>query len=99
MGMLQMLLPFDNDLVLCSVQGRYLSSKFFFTDNDRYAISYGDYGASIKDSIDPNATYYVVVDTYTSSYKPNHLTVVDTYTPGVYARDLLADFVSDGGLE
>ncbi|MBQ8494129.1 MAG: bifunctional metallophosphatase/5'-nucleotidase, partial [Clostridia bacterium] len=98
-GMLQMLLPFDNDLVLCSVQGRYLSSKFFFTDNDRYAISYGDYGASIKDSIDPNATYYVVVDTYTSSYKPNHLTVVDTYTPGVYARDLLADFVSDGGLE
>lgn len=98
-GMVQMLLPFDNDLVLCSVQGRYLKSQFFFTDNDRYGISYGDYGASIKNNIDPNATYYVVVDTYTSSYKPNNLTVVDTYTPGVYARDLLAEFIADGGLE
>lgn len=87
---LQMIFPFDNQLVLCSIEGRYLSSRFFETGNSSYHIAYGDYGASIRSHIDPYATYYVVVDSYTSSYAPNRLTVVDTYDPGVYARDLLA---------
>ena len=91
-GQLQSIFPFDNQLVLCSIQGKYLSSKFFNTNNSNYHIYYGDYGTGIKNSIDPNATYYVVVDTYTSSYAPNHLTVVDYYDEGVFARDLLAEY-------
>lgn len=94
-GDLQMVLPFDNQIVLCSVKGRYLSSKFF--NNDNYFIYYGDYGASIKNNIDYNATYYVVVDTYTAQYKYNNLTVVEEYDPTVFARDLLADYIAGGG--
>jgi len=98
-GDLQGLLPFDNDLVLCSVSGRNLKSKFFESTHDSYAIGYGDYGASVRNNINPNATYYIVVDTYTSTYKPNGLTEIARYTPGVYARDLLADYIAAGGLK
>lgn len=97
-GDLQGLLPFDNDLVLCSVSGRNLKSKFFESTHSSYAVSYGDYGASVRSSIDPNATYYIIVDTYTSTYAPNGLTEIARYTPGVYARDLLADYIAAGGL-
>ena len=97
-GMLQMLLPFDNDLVLCSIKGRELKNKFFYTNNDRYHIAYGDYGNTVKANIDNNATYYVIVDSYTSQYAPNKLTEIDRIK-GLYARDLLADYILDGGLE
>lgn len=92
---LQSLFPFDNDLVLCSIKGSDLLSKFINTGNSNYYIS-GD--QALMRNIDPNGTYYVVVDTYTSSYAPNRLTVVDTYTTGIYARDLLAAFIESGGL-
>ena len=91
-GQIQSIFPFDNDIVLCSIKGSDLLSKFINTSNNRYHI-YGSWG-----TIDPNGTYYVVVDTYTATYAPNRLTIVETYTPGVYARDLLADFVAAGGL-
>ena len=96
-GMLQSLFPFDNDLVLCSIKGAELKSKFFETTHDSYFICYGDYGNQIKNNIDPNATYYVVVDTYTSNYAPNKLTVVEEYEKGIYARDLIAEFMRQGG--
>ena len=35
---------------------------------------------------------------YSSTYAPNKLTEVARYTPGVYARDLLADYIEAGGL-
>ena len=95
-GMLQMLFPFDNDLVLCSVKGRDLKNKFVQTDNDRYHIYTGDHNLT---HIDVNATYYIVVDTYTSQYKYNNLTEIARYDPGVYARDLIAEYILDGGLE
>ena len=95
-GALQSLFPFDNQLVLCSVKGKYLSSKFFFTSNSSYHIFYGDYGASIMNKIDPEAIYYVVVDSYTSSYAPNNLTEVARYDAGIYARDLLAAYFESG---
>lgn len=98
-GDLQMLLPFDNQLVLCSVKGKYLSSKFFNTTNSDYYIYYGDYGESVKKNINYNDTYYVVVDTYTAQYGPNHLTVVKEYDPTVFARDLLAEYIASGGWE
>ena len=95
---LQMLFPFDNTLVLCSVSGYDLNRKFINTSNDNYFVSYTEYGSSVRGKIDPNATYYVLVDTYTSTYAPNNLTEVARYTPDVYARDLLADYIRAGGL-
>ena len=93
------LFPFDNDLVLCSVKGKDLQEKFFETDNSSYFISYGRYGEQVRQNIDPNETYYIVVDSYTSLYAPNRLTEVARYEPGVYLRDLFAEFVSTGALE
>lgn len=97
-GQLQTLLPFDNQLTLCSIRGKYLLSKFLNTSNDRYFIYCGDYGNSIRNNIDPNATYYVITDTYTADYRSNNLTIVERYDPTVFARDLLADYIEEGGL-
>ena len=88
---LQAIFPFDNEIVLCSVSGRKLLSNFINTDNSNYFISLSDYGKSI--TVDPNKTYYIVVDTYTSTYSYNGLTEVARYDSGVYARDLLADYI------
>lgn len=98
-GQLQGLFPFDNELVLCSVSGRNLREKFFETDHYAYYICYGSYGSSIKNNIDPDGTYYVVVDSYTSTYAPNGLTEIERYDPDVYARDLLAEYIENGGLK
>ena len=94
---LQMLLPFDNTLVLCSIKGSDLLSKFINTSNSNYFISYTAYGESLKGKINSNETYYVLVDSYTSTYAPNKLTEVARYTEGVYARDLLAEYIRAGG--
>jgi 2',3'-cyclic-nucleotide 2'-phosphodiesterase (5'-nucleotidase family) len=96
-GDLQNILPFDNQLVLCSISGYYLKKNFFETTNSRYYIYYGDYGANLKENIDNNATYYLVTDTYSSTYGPNHLTEIARYDAGVYARDLLAKYIEAGG--
>ena len=90
-GDLQMLFPFDNELVLCSIRGSDLLQRFINTDNDRYYICRSD-----SRQIDPNATYYLVVDTYTSAYEPNRLTEVARYGADIYARDLLAEYVLAG---
>ena len=91
-GDLQSIFPFDNQLVLCSIKGKDLSAKFFNTSNSDYHIYYGQYGASVKNSIDPNATYYIIVDSYTSTYAPNNLTEIERFEDGIYARDLIADY-------
>ena len=98
-GMLYSLLPFDNDLVLCSIKGKDLKSRFFETDNDRYYLSYGDYGKQVKNNIDPNKTYYIVVDSYSSVYAPNRLTEIERYEEKYYARDMLADYAKSGGFK
>ena len=93
------LFPFDNRLTLCAVKGSDLSSKFFHTSNGNYYIYYGDYGASVKQNLDPNATYYIIVDSYTASYAPNRLTVVEEFDSDYFARDLLAEYIRQGGLK
>ncbi len=95
-GDLYSILPFDNNLVLCSIKGSDLRSKFFETSNEDYYIYYGSYGASVKNNIDPNATYYIVTDTYTSTYRYNNLTEVARITEFVFARDLLAAYFREG---
>ena len=91
--------PFDNRLVLCSVRGRELLSRFVETDNSNYYVAYSGYGEELLGKIDTGATYYVIVDTYTASYAPNGLTVVEEWEEDIYARDLLAEYVENGGLE
>ncbi len=94
-AMLHTLLPFDNQLTLCSIRGADLRSKFIETKNDRYFL----HGQTEKwSNIDPNATYYIVVDAYTATYKPNNLTIVKECEEAVYARDLLARYIKEGGL-
>ena len=97
--MLYSLFPFDNQLVLCSIKGGDLLDRFYNTTNNRYFISYGDYGQYLEQNIDYNETYYVVVDSYSSLYGPNKLTEIARYDAEVYARDLLAQFAKNGGFE
>lgn len=93
-AMLQSLFPFDNELVLCSISGRDLLDRFINTNNDNYFITRAD-----ARSIDPDGTYYIVVDSYTSTYAPNRLTEIARYGADVYARDLLATYIAAGNLE
>ena len=83
------LLPFDNEIVLCAVTGRQLLNNLINSSSDDYYIYLDGHSTS---GIDYNKTYYIVTDTYTSTYTYNNFTEVERYTPGVYARDLVADF-------
>ena len=98
-GQLQSLLPFDNQITLCSIQGRDLISKFLETDHYAYYIKTTAYGDRIRGSIDPNATYYVVTDSYSAYYSYNNMTVIDIYAEKTFARDLVAEYILAGGLE
>lgn len=93
----QTLLPFDNKIVLCSLNGTELKNKFIYTSNTDYHIAYSQYGESVKDDVvyNPKKTYYIVTDTYTSDY--HHLTVLATLGDNVFARDLLCDYLRGGG--
>ena len=83
--------PFDNELCLCTISGYYLKQKFINTTNSNYFISLSDYGETLN--IQDNATYYIIVDSYSAYYAPNKLTVVQTYGEAVYARDFLAEYI------
>ena len=97
---LQSIFPFDNDLVLCSIKGKDLLSRFINTSNNNYYIYTGGKDKNtVAASINANATYYIITDTYCSTYAPNKLTEIARYTPGVYARDLLADYIARGGMK
>ena len=88
------LLTFDNQIVLCSISGYNLKQKFIYSTNSDYYVCYDGNDPS---TIEDYKTYYIVTDTYTSSYKYNYLTEVDRYTPEIYARDLVADFIKKNG--
>lgn len=95
---LQMIFPFDNELKLCSIQGKYLKSRFINTSSENYFIALSDYGNENKANINDSATYYVIVDSYTSGYAKNNLTVIETYDTTTFARDLLGEYIKSGGL-
>ena len=97
-GDLMSIFPFDNELVLCSIQGTYLKSRFF-SELDNYYIYCGTYGETVKNNIDDNKTYYLITDTYSSQYAPNHLTEIERYGATTFARDLLAEYIRNGGFE
>ena len=84
-------MPFDNDLVLCSISGSDLKSKFLQTTNSDYHV----YGSITASQVVDSKTYYILTDIYTSDYSYNNLTVVTNYTNtnSLYARDLLAKYL------
>lgn len=87
------LLPFDNTIVLGKIKGSDLKLRFF--QNDRYYTSLKT-DFSYYD-IESSQYYYIVVDTYTSTYTWNNITEIARFTDGVYARDLVADYIGQGG--
>ena len=91
-GDLQMLFPFDNDIVLCSIKGSDLKRVFINTTHADYHVSFSSYGSQNINNIQNNKTYYVIVDSYTSTYSYNKLTEVVRFTDKTYARDLLAEY-------
>ena len=88
------LLPFDNEIQLCSISGSDLLSRFINTNNSDYCI----YPGTASD-IDPNGTYYIVTDSYCSQYAPNRLTVIESFGDDIYARDLVAEYIKESGLQ
>lgn len=91
---IQMILPFENRLVLASISGRDLLDKFYNTNNDRYHIYYDSVSAS---DIDPKATYYIITDTYTSQYSWNNITEIEYYDNETFAYTLLIKYIQNGG--
>ncbi len=88
---LQMILPFDNKIMLCSIKGSDLLEKFYY--NSDYYIYY----SLSASEIEPNNTYYIIADSWTSSYawaKCTEITALDNET---FARDLLAKYIENGG--
>ncbi len=85
------LLPFDNSIVLGSIRGSYLKSNFFGNKSNYHRYSPSLTASAIED----NATYYIIVDTYTSTYRANHITEVARIS-NFYARDLIAEYIKDG---
>ena len=83
-------LPFDNDIVLGKINGFMLKSRFL-------EGNYTYYATISSSEIENNKEYYIIVDSYTSTYRYNNITEVARLQGGIYARDLLADFVSAGG--
>lgn len=92
------LLPFDNELVLCSISGSKLKSQFIYTTSSDYHSAYSQYGNSVLNSISDTDIYYVVVDTYTAFYLWNGLKIIEYYDYTTFARDLVAQAIKDGRL-
>lgn len=92
---LQMIFPFDNQIVLCSIKGRDLRRVFYDDPNENYYMKYHLRSSDILDS----ATYYVITDTYSSTYSYNRMTEVARFNETTFARDLLAAYIREGRME
>ena len=96
---LMSVLPFDNAIYLCRISGAKLKSQFINSTNGNYFIAFSEYGASIADSIVDTKVYYIITDKYSVDYKKNGLTAIECLGENIFARDLVADHVREGGLD
>ena len=87
------LLPFDNALVLGSIKGSDLKSNFLGTKRNYYSYLGGNFDAG---NVEANKTYYIIIDSYTSTYRWNNITEVARLEGNIYARDLLAEYIRSG---
>ncbi len=87
-------LPFDNAIVLGSISGsdliRFLNRRT--ATNNKYTI----YTMIEPDAVSAGETYYIIVDSYTSTYRSNNITEIARLDGNTYARDLLAEFIEGG---
>lgn len=90
---LQMILPFDNPLYLCSIKGSDLLSKFMNNS------SYAKYSTISISQVDRNKTYYIICDSWTALYEWAKCTPIELYDENIFARDLIAQYIREGGLE
>lgn len=88
------LFPFDNDLVLGAISGEKLLSQFINSQNSNYFCSYQ---SDLASGIQKDKTYYIITDTYSSTYAKNRITEV-ARIKGTYARDLLREYIADGNM-
>ena len=88
---LQMVLPFDNSLYLCKIKGSDLKSKFL--NNSEYT----KYSTITSSQVKDNEYYYIVADGWTALYDWAKCTVVEQYDETTFARDLLAEYIKQGG--
>ena len=86
------ILPFDNEIVLGKIKGSVLKERFI-----SYMDNYHSYTDLTYTTVEDDKDYYIVVDSYTSTYGRNRITEVARLGVGTYARDLLADFIKEGG--
>lgn len=93
-GDLMELFPFDNELVLCAIRGKDLIERFLESDNTNYFICCDE---NLTKNIDEDAIYYIVVDSYSSTYGPNRLIEIERYGEAYYARDMLMNYIYNGG--
>lgn len=89
------MLPFDNALVLGEISGSKLKSQFINTTNNRYYVDYGGKYIDPNSIIDSNY-YYIVTDTYSAFYRYNGITPIEILYNGIYARDLIKDYIQAG---
>ncbi len=90
-GDIQALLPFDNALYLCAVSGYTLKNQFIYND------AYHKYYTISTSQINDNDTYYIIADSWTALYYYANCTVVEKYDDTTFARDLLAEYIKNGG--
>ena len=84
------LLPFDNVLVLGKISGSKLLSRFI-------EGSYACYASISASEVVSTKYYYIVVDSYSSTYASNGITEIVRLDEALFARDLLRDYIAGGG--
>ncbi|MBO5715744.1 MAG: 5'-nucleotidase C-terminal domain-containing protein [Clostridia bacterium] len=90
-GDLETILPFNNALYLCKIKGSNLKSRFL--NNSEYA----KYSTITASQVKDNEYYYIVADSWTALYKYAYCETVELYDETTFARDLLAQYIKDGG--
>ncbi|MCM1042841.1 MAG: hypothetical protein NC350_01365 [Corallococcus sp.] len=93
---IQTLFPFDNEMHLCSVLGSTLVERYF--NNTSYVYVYDtEIRENLLNGIGLNDTYYIVTDSYNTDYAPNKLTKVDVMGGNIFPRDVLVEYIQNGG--
>ena len=90
------ILPFDNELSLARISGYDLKRIYQGT---KYTYYLSPEHQDLFSTIENDKYYYVVTDRYSSAYSPNNMQEIAILNENIYARDLLAAYIKEGGLE
>ncbi|MBQ7374746.1 MAG: metallophosphoesterase [Clostridia bacterium] len=90
------ILPFDNELSLAKISGYDLKRIYQGTS---YTYYLSPEHQDLFSTVENDKYYYVVTDRYSSAYSPNNMEEIAILNENIYARDLLAAYIKEGGLE